>query len=167
MSRHRKAPDTGSWGTLFCCWPSFFSSPPERQGNGASRHVFGDLNKIKPLVNTFREHTTTFCQNTWVNSPWNAHNGILRHLDKWMGSLPVEEQGVSSLCCHGDCKPKHSHPHLTVGKINTDEKWPYFALARILWHSLSPAPPQGNWLIPIAVQHSLGDTTAPEKKPTG
>lgn len=77
---------------LFYCWPSIFSWPPERWGNSGSRQVFGDLSRIKPLLNTLRRCTITFCQNAWINSPWNAHNGILRHLDKWMGSLPVEEQ---------------------------------------------------------------------------
>lgn len=142
-------------------WPSIFSWPPERWGNSGSRQVFGDLNRIKPLLNTLKERTITFCQNTWTNSPQNAHNEILRHLDKWMGSLPVEGQGAGrSLCCHGDCKPMHSFPHLTVVKINTDENWPYLPLQQFCDIPSPQSSPPGNCSSPLL----LAATTTPKKK---
>lgn len=135
--------------------------PPRDEENSGSRQVFGDLNRIKPLLNTLKERTITFCQNTWTNSPRNAHNGILRHLDKWMGSLPVEGQGAGrSLCCHGDCKPMHSFPHLTVVKINTDENWPYLPLQQFCDIPSPQSSPLGNCSSPLL----LAATTTPKKK---
>ena len=41
------------------------SHDPQRdEENSGSRQVFGDLNRIKPLLNTLKERTITFCQNT-------------------------------------------------------------------------------------------------------
>lgn len=61
--RQRNVPDTESEEPYSIVDRPSSHGPLRDEGNSGSRQVFGDLSRIKPLLNTLRECTITFCQN--------------------------------------------------------------------------------------------------------